>query len=50
MALFKKKCAYCGMELSGSDLVERMGRKFCSVDHADRYLSSESRSAHGGCH
>ncbi len=38
MGLFTKKCAWCGAKLGNPDYVERMGKRFCSEDHAERYL------------
>ncbi|MEE9116307.1 MAG: hypothetical protein V3U09_05355 [Thermoplasmata archaeon] len=48
MALFKKKCAYCGVVLSAQSPVERMGKKFCSLNHANEYMSHQKQAASGG--
>lgn len=55
MALFAKKCAWCGMRLDSNNTVERMGRQFCSEGHANSYLeqmraqTDASPTQHGGC-
>ncbi len=38
MALFGKKCAWCGMNVESHGAVERMGKQFCSEEHANSYL------------
>ena len=49
LGLFSRKCAWCGAKLPNPSYVERMGNRFCSEDHAKRYLEQERvRSAGGG--
>ncbi len=36
-SLFGKKCAYCGKRLEGTSYISRMGKNFCSNEHADAY-------------
>ncbi|MFH0897866.1 MAG: hypothetical protein V1850_07485 [Candidatus Bathyarchaeota archaeon] len=43
--LFHKKCAYCGVQLKGSGSIERMGKKFCSDEHADAYWANNKIAA-----
>lgn len=38
MSLFGKKCAWCGVKVGNPASVERMGKWFCSEDHASQYL------------
>jgi hypothetical protein len=51
MGFMTKKCSYCGMELNDHNTMERMGQKFCSDEHANKYweYKKNSRNAHGGC-
>ncbi len=52
-ALFTRKCAWCGAKLGNPDYVERMGKRFCSEDHANQYLEQTraqgAGNASGGC-
>jgi hypothetical protein len=51
MGLFKKKCAYCGTLLDDFNTMERMGKKFCSEEHANDYWDyrQTTQNSHGGC-
>lgn len=54
MSLFGRKCAWCGVKLGNPTYVERMGKRFCSEDHAGRYLEQmkaqgASEQSGGGC-
>ncbi len=56
MALFAKKCAWCGMKLENPNYVERMGKRFCSEEHANQYLAqtkpqaaADGSGGSGGC-
>lgn len=52
MALFARKCAWCGAKLETPTQVERMGRRFCSEGHASQYLqqaAAQGASSQGGC-
>jgi hypothetical protein len=51
MGLFNKKCAYCGMALESHNTLERMGKIFCSDEHADKYweYKKNSHNSHSGC-
>lgn len=53
MGLFTKKCAWCGTKLGNPDYVERMGKRFCSEEHAQEYLDQTSAVSEteesGGC-
>jgi len=57
MALFAKKCAWCGMKLDGNGTIERMGKQFCSEGHANSYLeqmraqtaTAPTQERRGGC-
>lgn len=46
MSLFTRKCAWCGAKLSNPAPVERMGKPFCSEQHAESYLA-QTRAADG---
>ncbi len=51
MALFGKKCAWCGMRLEGNGGLERMGKQFCSEGHANSYfeqMRAQNAPAQGG--
>ncbi len=45
MGLFTKKCAWCGAELGNPRYVERMGKRFCSEEHAQSYLDATKARA-----
>ena len=52
MGLFGRKCAWCGAKVGNPGHVERMGKRFCSEDHAQQYLqqtSARAASSDGGC-
>lgn len=51
MALFGKKCAYCGAKLEEGKILERMGKKFCCEKHADEYwkYKKEAKGKRAGC-
>ena len=52
MSLFGRKCAWCGEDVGNPSRVERMGKRFCSEDHARDYLQQtggRGTSADGGC-
>jgi hypothetical protein len=51
MGFFTRKCAYCGMKLDNHASLERMGKKFCSDEHAEKYWEyrNNSQDAHSGC-
>lgn len=48
MGLLTKKCAWCGAKLGNPDYVERMGKRFCSEEHAKSYLEQVRSSAGAG--
>lgn len=51
MGLFSKKCAYCGTKLAEGKIVERMGKKFCCEEHANKYweYKKQAKGKRGGC-
>lgn len=52
MSLFAKKCAWCGAKLGNPTYVERMGKRFCSEDHANQYLAqmrAQGANEDSGC-
>ncbi len=48
MGLFSRKCAWCGAKLPNPTYVERMGKRFCSEDHAQQYLEQERARSDAG--
>ena len=48
LALFRKKCAWCGAILSNPNYVERMSNRFCSEEHAQQYLEQERATGGAG--
>jgi len=46
MGLFGKKCAYCGKKLEGA-YVTRMGKDFCTEQHADAYWEYKKQAEEG---
>ena len=52
MWFFAKKCAWCGMKLGNPMYVKRMGKRFCSEDHANQYLQqtrAQGTAQESGC-
>lgn len=53
MSLFTRKCKWSGAKVGNPTPVERMGKRFCSEDHANRYLEQVSAQGaddnSGGC-
>lgn len=46
--LFVKKCAWCGTGMKDTQPVQRIGKRFCSGEHAEEYLAHAKAAGEGG--